>query len=195
MRIRISKFLCSLKGTAAIEAAICFPLFIMIFYQYIGVYQNIRLLSGLERATACLGDVLVNAKPGNLDFDFMATVMNEDAEISEKAIHDAFILMLGKSNIRGAIRLAFQASSETEVIKTRFIPVNGGTYYHSLETQLDSLLKTDARNVNDNPDDLYKQELLMVHACISNPVQKFSIVTRLVYPPQYCSTFVAARRK
>lgn len=184
------------EGTAALEAAICFPLFIIIFYQYIGVYQNIRLLSNLERATACMGDVLVNAKPGT--DDLMNTVMKTPgAVISDIAIQRAFLAMLGKSSVRGTIRVTYHATAEAGDIAFRIIPVNGGaTHYNSTrESQLDTMLKTTARSPNSKPEDQYKNGLLMVYACVDNPVQKYGVVTKLVFPEVFCSTFVSARRK
>ena len=196
---RFVRFLRSCRGTAAIEFAICFPLFIIIFYQYIGIYQNIRLLSSLERATACLGDVLVNAGPTTIitTEEFMNTVMNSEPHISDKAIQDAFLSMVGKSSVKGTIRVTYHATSETEDVALRVIPVNGGAAHYdgSKESLLDSLLKTTARNATDDPADQYKNDLLMVYACVDNPVQNYGVVTKLVFPEVFCSTFVAPRRK
>ena len=199
---RLSSFLRSSCGTVALEFAICFPLFIILFYQYIGVYQNIRLLSNLERATACLGDVLVNAKASAISPDvdvILSTVMNTEASITDSAIQSAFLSMVGKTSVHGTIRVSYQSSSGTEDIKVRSIQVNGGAthYDSSVESQLklNNLLKTTARDVNGNPEDQYKHELLMVYACVDNPVKSYGVVTVLFFPDKYCSTFVAARRK
>lgn len=199
MARKFSDFLRSQAGIAGLEMAICFPLFVIIFYQYFGVSQNLRLLSNLEKATACLGDVLVNAKPdSNMEqSEFLQTVMNVDAQISNASIEKAFKYMIERQNIKATIRISYQQNSDSELVPARVVSVNGGSshYDSTNDASRDTFLRTTARNNHDNGEDSYKGDLLMVHACVDNPERDFSVATKFIFPEFYCSSFFAPRRK
>ena len=187
----------SQKGIAGLEMAICFPIFVIIFFQYFGVSQNLRLVANLEKATACLGDVLVNAKPGSgmTPVEFKQTVMNDNATISKSSIEKAFKLMIERPDIKATIRVYYQQDNTVSELSPRVITISGGAGSDSSNDETIRNVLNSARRNNDSSTDQYTGDLLMVHACVNNPARDFSIVTKLVFPAVYCSSFLAARRK
>lgn len=187
---KIHSFVESTRGTAALEFAICFPLFIVIFFQYIGLSHNIHLIADLERATASLGDVIANTKlksnPSVSSDDFVYSVMKAGV-ISNTAIQNAFQEMVGASGIDGNVRIDYSAS-KSAAIETKSVQINNGGC--SFITNGAELIG-EARSATAD----YTGRLIGIEACIKNIAKDDTLLTKYVFPSQYCSTFVAPRRE
>ena len=189
IRNKIQALAESSEGTAAIEFAICFPLFILFFYQYIGFTYNLKLVSNLERATASLGDIFANTKltEGAPDTDsFTNTVIGTagtPAVISDEAVSQAFLRMVGKLGIDGKIKITYSASKDAS-LRERFITVNDG-----VDASWNADLLANARNKTTE----YGGKLIGIEACIKNIAQDYTFFTSIAFDKKYCSVFVTPR--
>jgi UDP-N-acetylenolpyruvoylglucosamine reductase len=120
--------------------------------------------------------------------------MNNDATITEAAIEKAFKLMIERPDIKATIRIYYQQDSDSELSR-REISIGGGSGSVMLEDESVRTFLNEARKNSDNSSDQYTGDLLMVHACVNNPVQKVNFITELAFKGVYCSSFFAARRK
>ena len=187
IRNKIQALAESSEGTAAIEFAICFPLFILFFYQYIGFTYNLKLVSNLERATASLGDIFANTKltEGAPD-SFTNTVIGTaetSAVISDEAVSQAFLRMVGKLGIDGKIKITYSASNGAD-LRERFITVNDG-----VDASWNADLLANARNKTSE----YGGKLIGIEACIKNIAQDYTFFTSIAFDKKYCSVFVTPR--
>ena len=185
IRNKIQALAESSEGTAAIEFAICFPLFILFFYQYIGFTYNLKLVSNLERATASLGDIFANTKLTEGEPDsFTNTVMGTagtPAVISDEAVSQAFLRMVGKLGIDGKIKITYK---DDESLRERFITVNDG-----VDASWNADLLANARNKTSE----YGGKLIGIEACIKNIAQDYTFFTSVAFDKKYCSVFVTPR--
>ena len=183
-------FCISRRGIAALETALCLPLLVIFFYEYLGFSQNFRLLSDLERATASLGDVLANPALKPTD-SYIEKVMSDGSEISKEAIGWAFEQMVGRPGVHGVVRVAYSDSASTETVWNRVILVNPVAAGGDCAARNPGALAKPREQLPTN----YEGGVLVVDACIVNPVKDFSLLTDILFPEQYSSTFVAPRRK
>ena len=183
-------FLRSRRGIAALEMAICLPLFVILFYEYWGFAQNLRLLSDLERATASLGDVLANPSLKPTDNYIEKVVNGDSSEITKDAIGWAFEQMVGRAGIHGVVRISYSDSKSAVVVRKRKISVNPDVEGDCTARNQGALDDPRAQLPS-----TFEGGVLVVDACIKNPVKDFSFFTDIVFPEEYSSTFVAPRRK
>ena len=199
-------------GVVSIELAICLPVLVMLFYHFHVFALNMRMLEVVDRATACLADVLANTEVIDLPhnhsmyptkYDF--TIRSASEGISDDSIKEAFSSMVAGSTFSGEtfkaeITVLYSpeaASSDWQ----RVIKITGNTVTGSVTDTKKADTKSELYNTFRKPDQKmnagrkYTDRLIRVQACVSNPSTISQGLARYVFPEKYCSTFVAPRKK
>ena len=188
-----------LRGTAALEFAICFPVLIVLFFQYMGISADMRLVETFERSTACLATVLANTEPvtippGNSETDaYRYTLFG--GGFSDAILENTFLSMMGNPNIKGTIRITYSAGPGAEG-RQRLVSLNGGNLLHETGDKSLAEYRASAQAVSSDSSYKYPHRLIRVEARIDNPVKgKSWLLVDSFFPSQYQSSFVAVRSK
>jgi hypothetical protein len=199
-------------GVVSIELAICLPVLVMLFYHFHVFALNMRMLEVVDRATACLADVLANTEVIDLPhnhsmyptkYDF--TIRSASEGISDDSIKEAFSSMVAGSTFSGEtfkaeISILYSPSAALSDWE-RKITINGNTVTGQVKDTgkvgpgkselYNNFRKPDAKM---NASREYTDRLIRVKACVKNPSTISQGLARYVFPAQYCSTFVASRK-
>jgi len=194
---RVRDFLSDLSGTAALEFALCFPILVILFYQYMGISANMRLVESLERATACMATVLANTAqvPTGEGDAYRYTLMG--GGISDDSIRNAFLAMMGNTAIQGSLRITYSSGPGASEVPARIIHFNGGNLFsqESPAARALSEYRSDVQAVSSESYS-YPRKLIRVEASIKNTTKESAwLLAASFFPSQYHNAFIAVRSK